>query len=479
MGNERIVLSKGQQAALNSITDFINNSDERVFILTGYAGSGKSTLTRRIIKVLFEKEANFFLVASTGRAAKVIRDITNVQEVKTVHSLIYDYNGFNKDLDEVVERRGKNEVDDTGQLFLCFELSSADYEDGKGQNFYIVDEASMISDEKDRNPTQAMFGTGRLLNDLLQYDKTGKFIFIGDPCQLPPVNQSYSPALSAEYFKQTFAIDAKCAMLTEVMRQKDGNDIVLASKRIRDLYQNPQPWKWAKFPLRGYKNIHLLHSQAELIEKYIDRYRRFGMNDCTYIGLSNRQCDTVTRIIRPALGLTQPTVSVGDLMLVTQNNLVSGLMNGDIVKVTDVMVKERRAGLTFLKVSVQETITGQEHSQLMIADIVYSNQTNLTQTQQKELFIDFYIRMKKKGIKYGTKKFNDEMRQDQYLNALRSVYGFALTCHKTQGGEWDNVFLDMPRNIGVMQKPYVYQWVYTAMTRAKKNLYIVDDFYIE
>lgn len=479
MTDDGIVLTKGQQVALDRIKDFINSDSQRVFILTGYAGTGKSTLTRRVINVLQEKKERFFLLASTGRAAKIIRDITRSQTVNTVHGLIYKYDGFNQNLDEIVDSRSKGQADDSGQLFLRFKLTSVDKALDKGQCFYIVDEASMISDEPEKCLTQAMFGTGRLLNDLMQYDSEGKFLFIGDSCQLPPVNQSYSPALTPEYFKREFSIDAQSAVLTEVMRQQDGNDIVWASKELRRLYRNPQPWKWAKFPLRGYKNIHLLNNQAELIEKYIDRYRRFGMNDCTYIGLSNRQCDTVTKIIRPALGLVQPNISVGDLLLVTQNNFVSGLMNGDIVKVTSVVNQETRAGLTFLKVTVQETITGREHTQLMIADIVYSNQTNLTQSQQKDLFIDFCIRMRNFKIKYNTPQFNAKMLDDPYLNALRAVYGFALTCHKTQGGEWDNVFLDLPRNIGLQPKPYVYQWVYTAMTRAKKDLYIVDDFYIE
>ena len=114
----------------------------------------------------------------------------------------------------------------------------------------------------------------------------------------------------------------------------------------------------------------------------------------------------------------------------------------------------------------------------MIADIVYANQTNLTQPQQKELFVDFAMRMKKEGIKQNTALFNSNMLTDPYLNALRAVYGFALTCHKAQGGEWDNVFLDIPRNFPLQPKPYVYQWMYTATTRAKKELYLVDDFYI-
>ena len=146
--------------------------------------------------------------------------------------------------------------------------------------------------------------------------------------------------------------------------------------------------------------------------------------------------------------------------------------------IEDVVIQERRAGLTFLKVSIKELFTQQVYSQLMIADVLYGNQTNITQPQQKELYIDFYFRMKDKGIKQKSSTFKQCMLTDPYLNALRAVFGYALTCHKAQGGEWDYVYLDIPRNVPALNKPYVYQWVYTAMTRAKKGLYIVDDFWV-
>ena len=187
---------------------------------------------------------------------------------------------------------------------------------------------------------------------------------------------------------------------------------------------------------------------------------------------------SATAILRPSFGHFTPLIEKGDLLLVTQNNMLSGLMNGDLVTVNEVVIKERRAGLTFLKVSVKELFTGKDYSQLMIADILYGTQTNLTQSQQKELFIDFYYRMKEKSIKQGSKLFQEMMMMDPYLNALRAVFGYALTCHKAQGGEWDYVYLDIPKSVPGMQKPYVYQWIYTAMTRARKELYIVDGFWL-
>lgn len=468
-------LTHDQKCVLARFIEFVNGST-KVFILKGYAGTGKTTMVNEMIKTLKESGETFCLLASTGRAAKILHDKTET-ETSTVHSCIYKYTDFNQDLDKVVEERERNKgVDSTGQLLLNFSLSVVN--DNNKTTFYIVDEASMISDEEDKTAQQAAFGSGRLLFDLLEHDPNGKYVFIGDICQLPPIQQKISPALSVDYFKRTFGYDAMEVTLTDIKRQGADNDIILASQKMRRLFECPQPWKWAKFPMKGFRNIHLLDSQARLVQMYIDRVRKYGYNDSTLICQSNKQCDTITRIIRPALGLTSPQLQKNDLLLVTQNNYISGLMNGDQVVIDMVQVKEKRAGLTFLEVSFHEVLTGREYSQLMIADILYANQTNLSAPQQKELFVDFFIRMKKRGIRQKTDMFNKMMMTDPYLNALRAVWGFALTCHKVQGGEWDNVFLDIPRYFPKWEKPYVYQWVYTAMTRARKELYLVDDFYI-
>ena len=158
--------------------------------------------------------------------------------------------------------------------------------------------------------------------------------------------------------------------------------------------------------------------------------------------------------------------------------MVSGLLNGDIVIVEETMYREHRGGLTFLQVKVRELVSQRTYNQFLIEEILYHNKTNLTAEQQKELYIDFFIRMKSKKIKQNSKLFEEEMRCDPYLNALRAVFGYALTCHKSQGGEWEHVYLDIPRNLPQIDKPYVYQWMYTAMTRASIELYIVDDFWI-
>lgn len=472
-----LVLTHSQKFAFERFTSFLDEDDIKVYILKGYAGTGKTTLVRKFIEEMNLRKLNFALLASTGRAAKILSNTTGFH-AKTVHSEIYKFIDLNQDLATVAEKKEQNLMDSTGQLFLNFDLWTRDDDEQEEKRFYIVDEASMISDEENQHATQAVFGSGRLLHDLLAFDKKAKFIFVGDACQLPPVNEAMSPALDAGYFHNEFDEKAIESELTQIVRQGEDNDIVLSAQKVRHLYFAPQPWKWAKFPLKGYKNIHILDSQTELIAKYIETVREHDFNTATMICLTNRQASQVTQIVRPAFGHVGSLLEKGDLLLVTQNNLISGLMNGDLVVVENVGEQERRAGLTFVKIIVKELFTQQCYSQLLIAEVLYGNLTNITQYQHRDLMIDFYYRMKELKISQKSDFFKVMMMEDPYLNALRAVFGYSLTCHKAQGGEWDMVFLDIARNVPALNKPYVYQWVYTAMTRARKDLYVVKDFWL-
>lgn len=474
----KITLTEGQQKALNRLQSFANRNGKGIFILKGYAGTGKSTLIRELIVELQRKEKPFALMASTGRAAKIISNITGI-DARTVHSQIYTFHQLNQDIEKIVEERNASGgVDKTGQLLLDFELVTVDHWSDESR-IYIIDEASMIADTPDTNAVQAIFGSGKLLTDLLTYDTRGKFIFVGDECQLPPVQQASSPALDKHYLEQKFDFPVEEYTLTEIFRQNSGNDIILASKKLRDLYHYPSTYKWAKFPLLGYRNIKVLPDQATMLKLYVENIKKNGYNHSTLLCFSNSACDTLTTLIRPMLGIHDHKVQKGDLLLVTQNNYITGLMNGDLVEVVEVGYREQRAGLTFVKISVKELFTQKVHSQLLIENILYSVRTNLSAPEQKELYIDYYYRMKNKNIRQNSAEFKSNMLTDPYLNALRAVYGYALTCHKAQGGEWEQVYLDIARNVPGIEKPYVYQWVYTAITRARVQLHIVDDWWLE
>jgi hypothetical protein len=483
MTENRVIELKGdQKGAFKSMCKFVEDKSNRIFILMGYAGTGKTTLMRFFIDHLKEIHKDFFLLASTGRAAKVLSNLTN-SSAQTIHSLIYKFTDFNKDFSEV-------ETEPDGQLFLSFVPTQVDSIETR-ESIYIVDEASMISDVADELVIQAKFGSGRLLKELFDYDNRpgSKFIFIGDPCQLPPVKGTISPALSREYIEKSFQMKCIESQLTEIIRQDSGNTIIAASKKIRDLWTD-SPYSdlyyscgkvWGKLPFGNCKDIILYPNHDELVSEYTRIIRDKGYNAATCICRSNYKCFNISAQIRELLGYRSRKPQKGDLLQVIQNNLISGLMNGDMVEVTQISSSsEIVSGLSFCKVTVTELYTGRSVTQLMLEDVVYQKSLNLSSDQQKSLFWDFIMRMRAKGIKQKDKEaFDYAMRIDPYLNALRCIYGYAVTCHKSQGGEWENVFIEMPRNITLNPTKSVYQWIYTAMTRANSKLHMVNDFFIE
>lgn len=237
-----ITFTDSQKRAYSKLMEFVEDENAKIFILKGYAGTGKTTLMRKLVEEMNTRNEPFSLLASTGRAAKILANATGT-DTRTVHGEIYKFTDLNQDLETVVSSREANQVDSMGQLFLNFELTPVNHRGEERTHYYIIDEASMISDAVDKNSTQAVFGTGKLLSDLLNYDSEGKFIFVGDVCQLPPITQTISPALTPKYVEDSFGIKVYESELTDVVRQSGDNDIVIASQRIRKLYYSPQPWK--------------------------------------------------------------------------------------------------------------------------------------------------------------------------------------------------------------------------------------------
>lgn len=488
---QSITLTQQQQQAFEAFQGFCRDNETRVFILTGYAGTGKTTLLRTFLHWLssndYKNESGFpksirgeiakgyVPMASTGRAAKVLRDKIG-QSATTVHSWIYSFNGFNQDIGKMAQSISDG-VDDTGQLYLTFDFSPL--ENNIGTTIYIVDEASMISDTEVQPPTQALFGSGKLLGDLLNFDKNGKFVFVGDDCQLPPVNSVTSPALSAQYIEQHYNLKTTTATLTDIVRQDNDNDIILAASLMRHLCAEP-PFvtKWGKFPLCGYNHIKVVADKEQLVSNYVSQVKQEGYEYTTLITRSNRSCTSLANFVRRQLDFTSPRLMVGELLLVTQNNLPTGLVNGDMVRVKSVGTSRMASQLTFLDVEVEEISTKRVYSAMLIEDILYSNASNLGQYEQKGLFIDFYKREKAKGVKEKSAQFNQDLNTDPFLNALRCVYGYAITCQKAQGGEWSKVYLDIPPKLSLHPQRDTYQWLYTAMTRASDTLCIANGFYL-
>ena len=482
-----IELTRSQDIVLKQILDFVNHSNDRVFILKGYAGTGKTTLMKFLIKELEKENKDYRLLASTGRAAKVLANLSNKNgSTSTIHSMIYSFTGLSKEYDE----KEQPVVDKDGQLFLVFTPAKLD-ETEEPVTVYIIDEASMVSDVITKDVTQAKFGEGRLLKELLDYDTRpdSKFIFVGDPCQLPPIEEYYSPALMKDYFRDTFGMTAQEAQLTEIMRQKGTNGIIDASKQIRNLYnQAPNDISmygsqrlWGFLPFRKYRDIQLHPNLESMTNDYVDKIRENGLNSAVCICRSNSACSKLSANIRAKLGFTFGRVQTGDLLMVIQNNMPTGLMNGDMVTIEELgPATQSRSGLTFREVTVKELFTQRTLKTLMIEEIVNQARLNLDSAQQQALFIDFIMRMRDKGItQKDTRQFNHAMIHDPYLNALRCVFGYAITCHKSQGGEWEDVYVNAPRNITLNPTKENYQWIYTSMTRAKNTLHMVDDFFIK
>lgn len=482
-----IQLTTSQRNVLKQILDFVIHPKDRIFILKGYAGTGKTTLMRFLIKELFEKGKDYRLLASTGRAAKILANLSGSNgNTSTIHSMIYSFNGLNKEYDE----KDNPVSDKDGQLFLVFEPSQLDA-NTTPETIYIIDEASMVSDVEAKDITQAKFGNGRLLKDLLDYDQRtySKFIFVGDPCQLPPIEEYFSPALTKEYFEQQFGMSVQEAQLTEIMRQKGASGIVSASKIIRSLYNKAPNHAgmysnmklWGFLPFRQFKDITLHPNLEAMINNYISKITSDGLNSAVCICRRNKDCSLLSATIRQKLGFSGWNIQKGDLMMVIQNNLPTGLMNGDMVTIEEVSPQTTTRGqLTFRQMKVKELFTGRTFSTLVIEEVAHLSRLNLDSKQQQALFLDFIIRMKEKGITQKRKKlFNEAMFNDPYLNALRCVFGYAITCHKSQGGEWEDVYVHVPRNITLNPTKETYQWVYTSMTRAKKTLHMIDEFYIK
>lgn len=494
-----IKLRPSQEKVLKKMKEFIQSND-RIFILKGYAGTGKTTLMRFLIEYLNERKRLYKLLSPTGRAAKILANYTGAK-ADTIHSLIYHYQSFNRNIEEESDLFGKDSK--TNQLFLVFEPQQREFKDYKDEEelkevIYIIDEASMVGDDIKRNVTQAMFGSGRLLYELLHYDShpKSKYIFVGDPCQLPPVMESNSPALDSVYIRDTFNYAIQESQLTEIMRQKGDNSIISASTTIRKLWQQaPNSERvydraiiWGKLPLREYKDIYLVNDVKQMQEKYLQDVKQHGYNHSIFICRSNKDCVTISGNIREKLGFTK-TIEKGDIFMVVQNQYTTGLMNGDMVEVIDVDNKIIRTPhnkfstpLTFKSIKVRELFTKKEYTTLIIEETLISQNNNLDSHQQTNLFVDFIMRMKEKGIteKKKPQQFTDALRRDVYLNALRCSYGYAVTCHKAQGGEWNNVYIHLgARNFTKNPIKSTYQWIYTAITRAKEKVFMVDDFYIK
>ena len=459
-----MTLTRQQQQVLDSIKEFLNN-DLPVFILKGYAGTGKTTMISYIIEEVAKLNKMPILMAPTGRAARVLSTKTK-RDANTIHRCIYEL--------DTIETK-----EDSDDIRYIFPLKDA--EDTAKDRICIVDESSMIGTREVHNELFE-FGSGSLLNDLLAFvapHRGGKVIFIGDPMQLPPVGDNVSNALDEQFFKEN-EMEVMVAELTDVVRQNEGSAILGNAMKVRTLLESSHR-----------NNLVFDRKENEVIDiegynmpnQLLSIYPKPEIGQSVIITFSNRQARDYNYVVREILYPGEKQIVIGDILQVVSNNYGLDVMNGDFVKITDVIGDtEYQAAPVYVTVGrerIRQNITmafrnvrimlddGREKTCKIIESMLDDANGNLTFTQIQALYINFCMRHP--DLKRNSQQFKELLKADPYYNALRVKYGYAITGHKSQGGEWHTVFIDYTGRTGLSNDNL--RWTYTVTTRASHVLY--------
>lgn len=488
------VLNEDQLGFVRAISEFLNDDSKRVFILQGCAGSGKTFLMQGVAKYLFSNKRQVSLIAPTGKAAKVLSKKSGY-EATTIHKHIYKF----KELEEVEEK--KRQIKDdfleaqvVGEPDLIAHFRLLFNEDDMN-TVYIVDESSLIGCQEVDNET-VQFGSGKLLNDLLEFinvnykENKRKIIFIGDSYQLPPVGMNYSPALNpdsiyeeCQYLKTNDAIQMYA--LQSVVRQKADSGVLKVATYLREKIELN---RFNELRLEEYPGDVKKIQHKDFIHTYMNYVCKDGLDKVILIAYSNASVDMFNRLIREQLFPHQQEVTKDDRLLVIKNVTIGDefLMNGDFVKVTEVgeqivrnvMMENENVRLCFREATIE--FNANTHRVFIMENLLTSNERCLSKLELKALYRDFKIRNAAalKEAKEGSKseykqKLQELFLKDTYINALQVKYGYAITCHKAQGSEWDTVFLDCNLKRGFRNRE-TFQWFYTGVTRSSNKLYLVD-----
>ena len=431
-------LTKQQNEVFKKIKAFME-SDASVFILRGYAGTGKTTMVK-VVADYITQSRDMYLMAPTGRAARVLSQKTK-RMATTIHKAIYEGTCL-------VSKVTKDIAETEFKLFFPISESKQD-----GKNVVIVDEASMLCSRKIKHELYK-FGSDNLMEDLLTFIRPGfggKVIFVGDPAQLPPVGESVSNALRAEYFQKQ-GLKVMEAELTEVLRQKNDSIILKNAMMIRDLLKKD---KRNSLVFEEKKDDVETISANCFLEKYLDYRKKSDKNDSVVICFSNKSASRYNRAIRTDLYGKDVPVRENDVLMIIQNNYNLGRMNGEFVPVLSVGERTQQSAPVYVQVGgvkqrkiitlnfVQVTVTnglGNPCLCMLLEDLLNSDKPELSIDETRALYINFCMRHPE--LKQGTQQFSLVLMQDAYYNAIRAKYGYAVTGHKCQGGEWGKVFVD-------------------------------------
>lgn len=472
-------LTNSQSELVKKLEIFIDapNSSQNIFLLKGYAGTGKTFITKGLTEYLKEIRRAFILAAPTGKAAKVIANKTQ-NEAFTIHKTIYSTN-------EVKEYK-ENEDDKTYKFYFDLSVNV-----NPNNTIYIIDEASMISNVYGE-PEFFRFGSGFLLQDLLKYinidcnDHNKKIIFIGDNAQLPPIGMNFSPALDTQYLTKTFNLLVNEFELTEVVRQKSDSGILKNTIPIRKSLI-AQTFNQLDIETNHNDVFHVEHK--DFLNTYLKQSEYKVDQDTIVIAFSNVSVKEYNDKIREHYFPGNiNNIVVNDKILVTSNNANYEIFisNGDFGIIQEVSYKPEVKQIITKNGIINEILYFRDVTILfnslngipysikckIIENLLYSDKPNLSSDEHKALYVDFMMRHP--HLKANTKEWKDTLKKDPYFNALKIKFGYAITCHKAQGSEWKNVFLNCKTHQSVLSQSY-FRWIYTALTRASEKLFTLDE----
>ena len=444
--------NKDQESAIDKIGYFIHSQKHLVFILTGYAGTGKTSLMAALVRAFKFYNFNTVLLAPTGRAAKVLSRFAKKQAF-TIHRKIYKPKSPNN-------------------IFAGFALAPNKHKN----TIFIVDEASMISNKSNDNN---FFGSGHLLNDLLQYVYSGKnckLIIVGDTAQLPPVGLKLSPALD-KYYYASFDFNIMRAHLSEVVRQNNNSGILYNATLLRNLidkeYNTFEP---PKFKITGFKDFIPITGE-EITEKIEEAYKQVGIENTLIITRSNKMANRYNFGIRNKILFRDGIMDVDDMVMIVKNNYFGAgnssnfIANGDIGKITAVNSFVERYDMNFAYVNIYLIDLEEEIETIVLLDTLTMETPNLPYEHYKELFNK--VKQDYTNLSSPHKQFI-QTKKNEFFNALQIKFAYAVTCHKAQGGQWHTVFVDQTFfNMKNIDKEYL-RWLYTAITRATDRIYLVN-----
>ncbi|OXC73492.1 RecD-like DNA helicase [Caballeronia sordidicola] len=478
-------LTDGQTSLVDRLGQFLDDREHSVFLLKGYAGTGKTFITKGLTEYFRTIGRNYVLAAPTGKASKVIARKTR-SPAHTVHKTIYSF----KDI-----REYREEELDGSETFKCY--AELNVNELSADTVFIVDEASMLADVYHEHEF-FRFGSGFLLRDWLKYvnldhnDHFKKIIFIGDDAQLPPVGMNFSPALDKDYLLREYGVRATGHELTEVVRQKAGSGVMRNSMTLRDSLRTG---------VFNQLDVDLSHDDvhnmglADWIPAYLKSCGNRINGESIIIAGSNSDVAAFNRSVREHFFPGSAEVTRGDKVMAVTNRHAQGffISNGDFGLVRRVLGDaERRAvtlkrrnpqtrkveaidvALNFRDVEVGfRDLDDQAHFFVakIIEDLLYSDQPALDSDQNKALYVDFCMRHS--HLRRGTQQYRDALRADPYFNALRLKFGYAVPCHKAQGSEWNHVFVKCRTHQSQLSADY-FRWFYTAITRTASHLYLLD-----